>query len=204
MPRAIEVYVSADVETDGPIPGPFSMSSFALVLAGMRDDAFHAAPLDATRRVAFEREVRPISDSFDPEALAVSGLDREQLARDGADPAAAMADAAAWVHATTRAVGGEGARPVLVAYPLGFDWMWLHWYFVRFTGASPFGHSQALDLKTLFATKADRALLDAGRSRLPAELTSRFPHTHRAIDDATEQADVFARLVAWRPTTEPA
>jgi len=29
-----EVYFSADVETDGPIPGPFSMLSFALVYAG--------------------------------------------------------------------------------------------------------------------------------------------------------------------------
>src|SRR5512133_818869 len=32
-----DVYFSADVETDGPIPGPYSMLSFALVPAGVFD-----------------------------------------------------------------------------------------------------------------------------------------------------------------------
>jgi hypothetical protein len=32
-----DVYFSADVETDGPIPGPYSMLSFALVYAGRFD-----------------------------------------------------------------------------------------------------------------------------------------------------------------------
>src|ERR1700742_3948576 len=33
----LDVYFSADVEPDGPIPGPFSMLSFALVYAGTYD-----------------------------------------------------------------------------------------------------------------------------------------------------------------------
>ena len=33
----VDAYFSADVETDGPIPGPFSMLSFALVYAGTFD-----------------------------------------------------------------------------------------------------------------------------------------------------------------------
>lgn len=36
-PQPGDVYFSADVETDGPIPGPFSMLSFALVPAGTFD-----------------------------------------------------------------------------------------------------------------------------------------------------------------------
>jgi hypothetical protein len=32
-----DVYFSADIETDGPIPGHYSMLSFALVLAGRYD-----------------------------------------------------------------------------------------------------------------------------------------------------------------------
>ena len=32
-----DVYFSADIETDGSIPGPFSMLSFALVYAGQFD-----------------------------------------------------------------------------------------------------------------------------------------------------------------------
>jgi hypothetical protein len=33
----VDSYFSADVETDGPIPGPYSMLSFALVYAGSFD-----------------------------------------------------------------------------------------------------------------------------------------------------------------------
>ncbi len=35
MKHGLDVYFSADVETDGPIPGPFSILSFALVFAGL-------------------------------------------------------------------------------------------------------------------------------------------------------------------------
>ncbi len=34
---AVDAYFSADVETDGSIPGPFSMLSFGLVYAGSYD-----------------------------------------------------------------------------------------------------------------------------------------------------------------------
>jgi hypothetical protein len=34
---------------------------------------------------------------------------------------------------------------------------------------------------------------------MPAELLSRRPHTHNALDDAIEQADLFQNLMAWRP-----
>lgn len=39
----MDIYFSADVETDGPIPGPYSMLSFGIVLAGTFDgDKFQA------------------------------------------------------------------------------------------------------------------------------------------------------------------
>jgi len=36
---------------------------------------------------------------------------------------------------------------VFVGYLAAFDFMFVHWYLVRFTGSSPFSHS-ALDIKT--------------------------------------------------------
>ena len=38
-------------------------------------------------------------------------------------------------------------RPVFVAYPAGFDFLFVYWYLIRFAGESPFSHS-ALDMKT--------------------------------------------------------
>lgn len=185
-----DVYFSADIETDGPIPGPFSMLSFALVRVGTFDGQRARRSNDDA---VFYRELRPISDAFDPETLAVSGLDRDKLTREGEDPADAMTEAAAWV----RDQAGDGS-PVLVAYPLSFDWSWIYWYFVAHgrTG-SPFRFSNCLDIKTAFAIKGRRPIAVSGRSHLPAALRSTLPHSHHAIDDAREQGDIFFNIMEW-------
>jgi hypothetical protein len=192
----VDVYFSADVETDGPIPGPFSMLSLALVYAGRFDGVRFERPADYS--TTFYRELRPISDDFQPEALKINGLDRAKLSREGSAPEVAMAEASEWV----RDVAG-GAEPVLVAYPLSFDWSWLYWYFMRFvpTG-SPFNHSRAFDIKTAFAVKAGIPVSQAGRANLAPELRSHVAHTHNALDDARGQAEIFANLFEWRGTID--
>lgn len=191
MTEEIDCYFSADVETDGPIPGPFSMLSFALVLAGrFGGDRYERAPTSAP---TFYAELRPISGEFDAEALRVNGLDRDRLQREGLEPAEAMSRAAEWIREQSK-----GATPILVAYPLSFDWAWLYWYFTRFSKTgSPFNHSRCFDLKTAFSVKARSPVCASGRDRLPPELRSQRAHTHNALDDAMEQAEIFARLFSW-------
>jgi hypothetical protein len=187
----VDVYFSADIETDGPIPGPYSMLSFALVYAGRFDGARFERALHYEE--TFYRELRPISDTFEEEAMRVNGLDRERLRIEGAAPEQAMTEASRWV----RAVAGHG-RPILVAYPLSFDWSWLYWYFMRFSAVgSPFNHSGCFDVKTAFAVKAHLPVAEAGRSQLTPELRSTRVHTHHALDDAIEQAEIFANLFEW-------
>lgn len=186
-----DVYFSADVETDGPIPGPFSMLSFGLVLAGTLDGERFIRP--SSYELGFYTELKPISPTFQEEALQVNGLDRERLVREGEEPRAAMTRAADWIkqHA------GDGA-PVLVAYPLSFDWTWLFWYFTQFCeNGSPFGHSRCFDLKTAYAVKAKVPISSAGRSKVPANLKGIHPHSHHALDDAIEQAQLFANVFEW-------
>jgi DNA polymerase III epsilon subunit-like protein len=186
----VDIYFSADVETDGPIPGEFSMLSFALVYAGRYDGASFQRP--ASYATAFETTLRPISKSFQQEALAVNGLDRERLVAEGKDPAVAMAEAADWV-----AQNAQDGTPVLVAYPVSFDWTWLYWYFIHFLQKSPFNHSRCFDLRTAIAVRGQRPVATAGHRHLPSALRSTKPHTHRALDDAIEQADMLAKLFAW-------
>src|SRR5215213_8416177 len=174
--KRVDVYFSADVETDGPIPGPFSMLSMALVYAGRFDGTRFERPTDFDR--TFYRELRPISDDFQVEAMKVNGLDRQKLAREGSSPEVAMADAARWVQEVA-----DGGEPVLVAYPLSFDWSWVYWYFMRFLpDGSPFNHSRAFDIKTAFAVKAGLPVCEAGRSNLAPELRGGGSHTHNALD----------------------
>lgn len=193
-----DVYISADLEADGRLPGQHSMLSFGLSVAGAYDgETFERRDPEAT---TFYRELKPISEEWEPEALAVAGLDRNHLLHHGADPAVAMTEARKWV----RAVAGK-SRPVLVAYPLAFDWLFLYWYFTRFAeGGSPFGFSSCLDMKTMYAVKAKVVITRSTKSQMPPFLLSRRPHQHHALADAIEQAELFANLFEWQPNTSAA
>lgn len=187
----MDVYFSADVETDGPIPGPYSMLSFAIVLAGTFDGRSFVRP--AKYDQAIYSELHPISDNFEPEALKINGLDRDFLKVRGSPPEIAMTAAARWV----RKASGLG-KPVLVAYPLSFDWTWLYWYFVRYSkDGSPFDYSRCFDIKTALAVKARLPISEAGRSRISPHLRSKHQNTHHALDDAIAQAEVFANVFEW-------
>jgi hypothetical protein len=192
-----DLYLSADVEADGPVPGPYSMSSLGLVVAGRYD----GERLERFREPAtFYRELKPISERFDPQAAAVSGLDRDELVRAGAEPAAAMADLVAWVEDLA---GRHRARPVFAAYPASFDWMFVYHYLIVFTGRSPFGFSGVLDMKSFYAARAGVVYAAATKRSMPRHVLSDRPHTHNALDDAREQADLLANLLAHRPALPP-
>lgn len=191
---SVDEYFSVDVETDGPIPGPYSLLSFALVYAGRFDGVRFDRPerFDSPDRRIY-RELKPISTNFEADALQINGLDRDRLIREGVEPEAAMTETCRWV----RGLAG-GGRPVLVAYPLSFDWTWMYWYFVRFSkDGSPFNHSGCFDIKTAYAIKAGTTISNAGHSMMNPILRPAVGHTHHALDDAIEQAEIFANLMEW-------
>jgi len=189
--KKVDAYFSADVETDGPIPGPFSILSFALVYAGSFDGRHFQRP-DSYAQTLY-KELKPISENFEPEALQINGLDRARLCLEGEPPEKAMTEVSRWV----KGIAGK-AEPVLVAYPLSFDWSWLYWYFIRFSAdGSPFAYSRCFDIKTALAVKAAIPISEASRSRIDPRLRSRHPHTHHAIDDAIAQAEIFANVFEW-------
>jgi hypothetical protein len=59
----VDTYFSADIETDGPIPGPYSMLSFALVYAGTFDGKTFVRPENYNK--VLYRELKPISQEFE-------------------------------------------------------------------------------------------------------------------------------------------
>jgi DNA polymerase III epsilon subunit-like protein len=191
MDGRIDLYVSVDVETDGPIPGPYSLLSVGMSIAGTFDGRVYRAVNPSAE--TFYRELRPISPQFEREALAVNGLDRERLLAEGQAPESAMQEAHDWV-----ANLAAGRRPVLVAYPVAFDWAFLYWYFVRFArSGSPFGYSSCLDIRTLYQARAHTVFDRSSKQHMPAELLPNRPHTHNALDDAVEQAELFSNVFAW-------
>lgn len=178
-----ELYVAADVEADGPIPGPYSMISLGLAVVGHPELMFYT-------------ELKPISDDYVPQALAVSGLNRDALLRDAPTAAEAMAAAAAWVD-DLRRIG----RPVFLAGPAVWDGMFIHWYFIRFLGRSPFGTTgSGVDLRSYRMGQTGCEWRDTRKGDLKRKLGLHgLPHTHHAGEDAAELAQVFAAMLAQQP-----
>jgi hypothetical protein len=179
-----EIYVSTDVEADGRIPGPNSMLSFASV-------AFRA---DKTIIGTFAANLLTLpSANPDPETMAWWKERPEAWAacRENArEPADVMAEYLTWLK-------GLPGKPVFVAYPAAYDFMFVYWYLIRFTGESPFSHS-ALDIKTYAMSLLGTDYRRSVKRNMPQEWFDDVPHTHVALDDAKEQGALFCKMLAAR------
>lgn len=206
-----EFYVSVDIEATGPIPGDYSMSSFGAFIAGARTREGNYVRFDRRDKAnTFYRELKPISEDFIPEAIAVGlleGFDQEdptgelrhQWMKDhGVEPAQGMSDFAAWILGAKERLG---ARPLFVAYPASFDWLFIYWYLQHFGVESPFGFSGVRDLKEMYATKANVPFSKASKRHMPKHLLkSDAPHTHHALDDAIGQGHLCMNILEWSPS----
>jgi hypothetical protein len=178
-----EVYVSTDIEADGPIPGPNSMLSFASA-------AFFP---DKTLVGTFAANLETLPGAAgDPVTMAWWQQHAEAYAatrHDTEPPAQAMARYAAWLK-------GLPGKPVFVGYPAAFDFLFVYWYLIRFTGESPFSHS-ALDIKTYAMALLKTGYRDAVKRTMPRRwFDAAQPHTHVALDDALEQGALFCNMLA--------
>lgn len=187
--------MSVDIEADGPIPGPYSMVAIGACVAGTYDGTtFTAHPPE---RRTYYGELKPISDEWVPEALAVSGISRAQQLERGLEPETVMTGFAEWVEDVCAEHGR--AYAVFAAYPLGFDWLFTYWYLMAYAGRSPFSHGRHIDIKTLFSARSGKMIHASTKRGMPAALLGTREHTHNALDDAQGQADLLANLMIWQP-----
>lgn len=92
-------------------------------------------------------------------------------------------------------VKDQGGIPVAVAMPAGFDFSWIWYYLNRFGGECPFSFS-CIDIKTMAWCLLGGNYRHATKRNWPTYWFSKLPHTHVALDDAREQADIFLRMLA--------
>ncbi len=104
------------------------------------------------------------------------------------DPAEVMPRYRRWLE-------GLPGKPVFVAYPAAYDFMFVYWYLLRFDGKSPFSHS-ALDIKTLAMAMLGGDYRAATKRNMPRRWFDDLPHTHKALDDAVEQGALFCNMLA--------
>jgi hypothetical protein len=158
-----------DVESDGPVPGDFSMISFGAVVVDKQ--------LDKT----FYGKLKPISGKFFPEALAVSGHSREETMTFD-DPKQVMSDFAKWIDENCK-----NCRPVFISDNNGFDWMFICWYFHHFIETNPFGHSSQ-NLGSLYKG-IKRNMFETFKH------LRKTKHTHNPVDDAKGNAEALQAII---------
>jgi len=176
-----EIYVSVDIESDGPIPGDNSMLSIgsaAYAESGLLISTFSAniMPLQAAVQ-------NPVTmDFWSKQPKAWEELQKERLA-----PGIVMHQYLAWLQKLST---DPDTTLVFVAYPAVFDFAYVHWYLIHFVGIDPFGFS-ALDLKTYAMATLNLKFSQTYKSNMPKEWLNRNHPPHVALADAIEQGEMF-------------
>jgi hypothetical protein len=153
-----------DVESDGPIPGDYSMISFGAVIVDQ--------DLDKT----FYGQLKPISEKWIPEALAVSGFNRDET-QEFDDPKIVMEKFSKWLNENCK------TRPLFFSDNNGFDWQFINWYFIHFCEKNPFGFSST-NLGSLYKGLVKDTFKNFKHLR-------KTKHTHNPVDDAMGNAEAL-------------
>lgn len=176
-----EIYVSTDVETDGPVAGRHSMLS--LGSAAYTADKQLLGTFSANLERVPGLTADPATMNWwatQPEAWAACRVNIEA-------PAAVMKRYADWLKSLR-------GRPVFVAYPVAFDFPFVYWYLTQFAGENPFGYT-AIDIKTYAMAVLRKPYRASGKQSMPDEWFDPVPHTHIALDDAVEQGGLFCNML---------
>jgi DNA polymerase III epsilon subunit-like protein len=95
-------YIVVDVESDGQIPYKYSMVCFGAVI------------VEPTLTKTFYGKIKPISNEWVPEALAISGFSREEHEKFD-DPKKVMQDFADWI------AKNSSGKPIFISDNPAFD-----------------------------------------------------------------------------------
>lgn len=175
-----ELYVSVDIETDGPIPGINNLLSLGAV----------AYDYKGKELGSFTTNFKPVgvSEARTMEWWSKYPVQYAKATESPVEPLQGMDDFRAWLR-------GFPGSPVCVAGPAGFDFTYLYWYLIRFGNDSPFSFS-CVDIKTLAMVALCRGYKGATKRNY---LRHWFPKdqglAHEAVSDARAQGHLFFEIL---------
>jgi hypothetical protein len=183
---APELYISCDIEADGPCPGLFSMLSFGLAAFTIEKELVGTFSRNLERLDGAETDDRTMRWWAQPEQAEAFKKSREDLV----SPRGAMVECKGWLEEMRRF-----GKPLICGAPSGFDFTFMYYYFQRFLGESPIGFA-SLDLRSYAAAVMKRQYRHVGKRQYPAEwIDENLPHTHVALDDAIEQGCILINMM---------
>lgn len=181
-------YICLDCEASGPVPPLYNLLSI-----GTR-----SVRREGDRHVlggSLYLELKPIFPGFEAGAMAVCGLDRSTLEKEGVEPKAALLRLAEW----SRAESPE-ERPIFVGHNAVFDWSYIAYYYAHFGLENPFGY-KGIDSKSLAMGALGIAWDDTSKENLARMLKlppEDYTKKHRADYDAQYQAELLVALLDRR------
>jgi len=160
-------WIMVDIEADGPIPGDYSMISFGAVV------------VEPSLSKTFYGQLKPISQKYIPEALAVSGHTRKDTLQ-FPEPFGVMNSFEKWLNTVSK------GKPMFISDNNGFDWMFICWYFHHFLQRNAFGHSST-NLGSLYKGMEKDMRKNFKRLR-------KAVHTHNPVDDAKGNCEALLHM----------
>ena len=187
-------YVVCDIEADGPVPGPYSMISLGAV----------AVTKDGTQNGEFEINLHPLDNAkthpMTMKWFSTHAPDALEYARQNqVSPRDAMNKFGDWLLALP-------TPRVMAAHPAPLDFMWINWYIQVFLAnrleeppfTFPFFDKKgqaAFDIKSYAAAVLGKDYIKIDRGNYSKELHDNKKHSHKAIEDAREYAQLLIKLL---------
>lgn len=160
-------FIVVDVEADGPYPGDYSMVSFGAVV------------VEPTLTKTFYGEVKPISELWKPDALAISGVKREDHEKFPI-PEETMSKFVEWIKSVSK------GHPVFISDNPCFDWQFINYYLHKYAGNNPFGFS-GRRIGDMYCGLVNDAYAKWKHLR-------KTKHTHHPVDDAKGNAEALLHM----------
>ena len=187
-------YVVCDIEADGPIPGPHSMMSLGAVAVNKVGNIFGEFEINFLPL----KKAKPHSKTMEwfnknaPKALMYCKINQ-------VEPQEGMKRFGNWLLTLPK-------PRVMAAHPAPLDFMWINWYMQTFLKdeleeppfTKPFFDNKgqgAFDIKSYAAAVLKKDFTDIHRDTYPKDLHDNTKHTHKAIDDAREYAQLLIKLL---------
>lgn len=158
-----------DIEADGQCPGIYNMLELGAV----------AIMPDLTMRT-FHGKLAPVTDKFQEEAIKVTGLDRNATAG-YPDPDVTMEEFEAWIQKTN-----VKQKPQFFSDNNGFDWQFVNYYFWKYRGGNPFGHTST-NINSLYKGLTGTMFSNFKHLR-------RTEHDHNPVNDALGNAEALIEM----------
>lgn len=179
------LYISTDIETNGPLIGINSMLSLGSAAFSETGD------IVSTFEVNLEELPFGLEDEKCMKEFWANWPEAYATARENPQPCSeAMGSYLAWLKTF------EDRSLVFVAYPANFDFSFVQYYLLNYTGECPFGYC-ALDMKSFAMALLGKTFEETYMDKMPARwlAVEPNPHPHVALHDAIHQGRIFMQML---------